>query len=131
MTLCYLRGLHLPLFKNQSFEELTPVEVKGITELVEFTMPVTELNYCQSDHRSKHLGLSRLTKWMKHWVPAVLLDERPLNNCTISFEGFWELLFGFCAAVFAHVQNTPNVEQKPCYSQLGSIYAATVAIDIT
>ena len=67
---------------------------------------------------------------MKHWVPAVVLDERPLNNCTISFDGSRELLFGLCARVFAHVKNTPNVEQQPFYSQLGSIYTATVAIDI-
>ena len=56
--LCYLCSLHIPLLKNESGEELAPVEVEGITELVEFTIPVTEINYRQT---SKHQGLSRLT----------------------------------------------------------------------
>ena len=125
--LCYFRGVHIPLFNNKSGEELTPVEVKVITELVEFAMPVTGLNYRQSKHGSKHKGLVRLTTWVKRWIPKVILDEDPLKNCTISFDGFRVLLFGFCARVFAHVKNKLNVQQQSFHSQLGSIYTAYLA----
>ena len=126
--LCYYRGVFIPVFNNKSGEELTPVEVKVITELVEFAMPVTELNYCQSEHGLKHKGLVHLTTWVKRWIPDVVLEPDPLTNCTISFDGFRVLLFAFCANVFAHVQNTPNVQQQSFHSQLWSMYTAYVPI---
>ena len=126
--LCYYRGVFIPIFNNKSGEELTPFELKVITELVEFAMPVTELNYCQSEHGLKHKGLVRLTTWVKRWIPDVVLEEEALTNCTITFDGFRVLLFAFCANVFAHVQHTPNVQLKSFHSQLRSIYTAYVPI---
>ena len=126
--LCHFRGIFIPIFKNKSGEELTTVESKVITELVEFAVPVREHNYCHSEHGLKHKGLVRLTAWVKHCIPTVVLEEEALTNCTITFDGFRVFLLAFCATVFLHVEHSPHVEQKSFHSQLKSIFTAYVPI---
>ena len=122
--LCLHHGRLMPMMKNHG-DELSPTQVASVTKFVSFAIQFADHKYCKTDHGLKHKDLLCLLSWLKNAQSA---HDRDLcgafNECTTSFEGFWEFTFRLCCTVFTCVRSTENVAQKTFYIDLESIYTA-------